>query len=77
MCVLCVESCPPQIPFEQQQQAKGSLCPESAEERWRLRMWSGSSEMRCRPLSPSLGTHTPSPPSHFIEIPSLPLSLLS
>lgn len=33
--------------------------------------------MRCRPVSPSLGTHTPSPPSNLVEIPPLPLSLLS
>lgn len=72
MCVLYVEPCSPQIPSEEQQQAKGSLGPESAGERWKLQVWSESSVMRCRPLSPSLGTHTPSPPSHFVEIPHCP-----
>lgn len=33
--------------------------------------------MRCRPFSPNLGTHTRSPPSNLVEIPSLPLPLLS
>lgn len=67
MCVLSVEPCPPRTPSEQRQQAKGVLCPEDAGERWKLWVWSGSSGMRCRPLSASLGTHTPSPPSRFVD----------
>lgn len=65
MCVPYVEPCPPQIPSEQQQQAKGFPCPEREGERWKLCVVSGSSEMRCRPLSPILGTHTPSPTVSF------------
>lgn len=69
MCISYVEPRSPRIPSEEQQQIKGLLGPESAGERWKLRVWSESSVMRCRPLRPSLGAHTPSPPSHFVEIP--------
>lgn len=72
MSISYVEPRSPRILSEEQQQAKGLLGPESAGERWKLRVWSESSVMRCRPLRPSLGAHTPSPPSHFVEIPHRP-----